>query len=110
MERKMSSVEALLAHQHLVDLAEEHARLGALDDAVVVGGGERDDLRDAEVGERGRVGALPLGGIPERADTDDEALARHETGDRLDRADRAGVREADGDPGEVVGRQLIGLG
>ena len=45
-------VEVVLAEEQLVDLAQEQAGLGALDDAVVVGGGEGDDLRDAEVGER----------------------------------------------------------
>ena len=51
-------VEAVAAEQQLLHLLEEQPRLGALDDAVVVGGGERDDLRHAEVGERRRVGAV----------------------------------------------------
>ena len=42
-------VEAVLADEALVHGLEEHARLGALDDAVVVGGGDRDDLADAEL-------------------------------------------------------------
>ena len=51
-------VEVVVAHQQLVDPLEEQARLGALDDAVVVGRGDGHDLRQAEVGERGGVGAL----------------------------------------------------
>jgi hypothetical protein len=38
---------------------------------------------------------------------DDEALAGHEARHRLDRADGAGVGEADGGAGEVVGRELV---
>ena len=91
-----------------MDPLEEQARLGALDDAVVVGGGDRDDLRHAEVGERRGVGALELGRVVERADADDDALARHEPGHRLDGADRARVGEADGGAGEVVGGELVG--
>ena len=47
-------VEAVGAEQQLLDPLEEQARLGALDDAVVVGRADRDDLRHAEVGERDR--------------------------------------------------------
>ena len=80
--------------QQLVDLLEEQARLGALDDAVVVGGGDRHHLRHAEVGERLGIGALVLGRVVEAADADDDALARHQPGHRLDGADGARVGEA----------------
>ena len=53
-------VEVVLAEQQLVHAAEELAALGALDDAVVVGARERDDLADADLGERLRIGALVL--------------------------------------------------
>ena len=59
-------VEVVLAEQELVDAAEELAALGALDDAVVVGARERDDLADADLGERLRVGALVLGRVADR--------------------------------------------
>ena len=48
-------VEPVRAEQQLLDSLEEQPRLGALDDAVVVGGADRDDLGHAEVGERDRV-------------------------------------------------------
>ena len=101
-------VEAVLAHEELVDALEEHARLGALDDAVVVGRGDGHHLRQAEVGESRGVGAGVGGGVVERADADDEALARHEAGHRLHGADGARVGERHGDAGEVVGGQLVG--
>ena len=69
-------VEAVGAEQELLDALEEQPRLRALDDAVVVGGADRDDLRHAELGERDRVGGLPLRGVVEAADADDHALAR----------------------------------
>ncbi len=100
-------VEVVRAHQQLVHPLEEQARLGALDDAVVVGRRDGDDLRHAEGGQRGGVGTLELGGEAERADADDRALARHQPRHRLHGADRARVGEADGDPGEVVGGQLV---
>ena len=91
-----------------MDALEEQPRLGALDDAVVVGGADRDDLRDAEVGERDRVGRLPLRRVVEAADADDEALAGHQAGHRLLRADRARVGEGHGRAGEVVRAELVG--
>ena len=44
----------MLADKQLVDVLEEQPRLRTLDDAVVVGRGERDDLADAELGDDGR--------------------------------------------------------
>ena len=58
-------VEVVGAEEQLLDPLQEQARLGALDDAVVVGGADRDDLRHAEVGQRDRVGRLPLGRVVE---------------------------------------------
>jgi len=46
-------VELVLAEQELVDAPEELAALGAGDDAVVVGVGERGDLAHRELRERG---------------------------------------------------------
>ena len=51
-------VEAVLAPEALVDVAQEQPGLRTLDDAVVVGRGERDHLADAQLGERARVGGL----------------------------------------------------
>ena len=101
-------VEAVGPEQQLLDPLEEQARLGALDDAVVVGRGDGDDLGGAEVGQHHRVGAAPLGREVDGADAHDHALARHEPGHRLLGADGAGVGEGDGGAGEVVDGQLVG--
>ena len=73
---KMLVVEVVAAEQQIVHRGEELAALGALDDAVVVRARERDDLADADLGERLRVGAFVLGRVGDRADADDDALAR----------------------------------
>ncbi len=100
-------VEVVGPEQQLVHPLQEQPRLGALDDAVVVGRRDRDDLRQAEVGQRVGVGGLVLRRVVDRADTHDEALAGHEPRHRLHGADGSGVGQADGDTGEVVGRELV---
>ena len=84
-------VEAVLTDEQLVHVLEVRARLRALDDTVVVGRGERDDLADAEVGDGARVGGLELGGQVDGADPEDRGLARHQARHRVDGPDRAGV-------------------
>ena len=79
-------VEAVGAGQQRGHPGQEEAGLGALDDAVVVGGGEGDHLAQAQLGQHARVGRLEAGRVPERADADDGALAGHEAGHRLHRA------------------------
>ena len=100
-------VEAVLALQQLLDAAQEGARLGALDDPVVVGRGQRHHLRDAERPQplRGRV--RPLGRVGDRAGGDDRALALHQPRHRGDGADPAGVGERDVRALEVVRGQLV---
>ena len=100
-------VEPVRAEEQLLDPLEEESRLGPLDDPVVVGRADRDDLGDPEVGERDGIGGLPLRGVVEAAHADDEALAGHEARHRLLRADRARVREAHRGADEVVGAELV---
>ena len=71
--------------------AQEVAGLRALDDAVVVGGGERDQLADAQLGDAFLAGALELGRVLHRADADDRALTAHQPRHRVHGADRARV-------------------
>ena len=97
-------VEAVVAEQQVVDPPQELAALGAGDDAVVVGVRERGDLAHAELGEGRGVGALVLRRVADRADADDEALARHQPRDRVDGADHARVGDRARGAGEVVGR------
>ena len=103
-------VEVVLTEQQFVHLLEEHARFGALNDAVVIGRGERDHLRHAEFGQLRRVGGLELGWEGDAADPDDQTLARHQPRYRLECADRARVGEAHGRAAEVVDAQLAVAG
>jgi len=52
-------VEVVFADQQAVNGPQEFAGLGALDDAMVVGAGDGDDLGDAQIGHGARVGSLP---------------------------------------------------
>ena len=99
-------VEAVLALQQLLDAAQEGARLGALDHAVVVGRGQRHRLRDAELAQPLGGGVGPLRRVGDRAGGDDRALALHQAGDRGDRADAARVGQRDVGALEVVGGEL----
>ena len=71
-------VEAVLAREALGHVREEQPRLRTLDDAVVVGGGQRDHGAHADLGQAAAVGGLELGRVPERTHADDGALARHQ--------------------------------
>ena len=96
-------VELVLPEQQLVDAPQELPALGAGDDPVVVGVGERGHLAHRELRQCGGVGALELGGVPDAADADDEALAGHQAGHRVHRADHARVGDGRRGTGEVVG-------
>src|SRR5919198_1421294 len=96
-------VEAVGALEELVDPAQERARLGALDDAVVVGARHGHDLLHAELAEPLRLHRAEAGWIADRPGGDDRALAGHEAWHRRDRAEPAGV-------GERHVRALVGVG
>ncbi len=93
-----------------MDPGEELTGFGALDDPVVVGAGQGDDLADGHVGQRVRAGALELGGVFERADADDRGLSGHQPRHGVVRADPTGVGQRDGRPGIVFGDQFAGAG
>ena len=96
----------MLAGEALGHVFQEQSGLGPLDDPMVVGRGERQHLAHAEFGERSRIGGFETSGPAERADAEDRALTRHETRDRLHRAERAGVRERHGGTDEVIGAKV----
>ena len=100
-------VEAILALQQLVDPAQERARLGALDHAVVVGARHRHHLGDAELPELGRVDLREPGRVADRSRGDDRALARHQPRHRSDGADAARVGERDVGALVALGRQRV---
>ena len=103
-------VEAVLAEQQGVQPGQVLAGLGALDDPVVIGRGQRHDLGDAHVAEPVGIGALELWRVLHRADADDRALALHQARHRVVGADGAGVGQGDGGAGEVLERELAGPG
>ncbi len=100
-------VEGVLALQELLDPAQEGARLRPLDHPVVVGGGQRHHLGDAELAQPFRRGVQPLGRVGDRAGGDDRALAAEQARDRGHRADAAGIGERDVGAEEVVGGELV---
>ena len=103
-------VEVLLAQEQAVNELEELAGAGTLDDAVIIGRGQRQDLRDRQSVDRLLAGALVLGRVRECADTDDAALSLRQARNRVDSADAAGVRQRDGGAGEVVSGELAFAG
>src|SRR4029450_7651636 len=98
------------AEEQLVNDAQEVAALRALDDPVVVGAGQREDLADGVAGDRLAAGALPFSGVLERADADDRALTLHESRHGVVRADGARVGQADRRPLEVLDGELVAAG
>jgi len=84
-------VEPVLAGQALGHVGEEQARLGPLDDAVVIGRGDGHHLAEAELGDHAWVGGLEAGGVRERPDADDRPLAGHEARHRLGRPSVPGL-------------------
>ena len=103
------AVEVVLAQQQPVHPGQELAALGPLDDPVVVGRGQGDDLADAHAGQGVGVGALVLGRVVDGADADDRRLAGHQAGDRQHGADGARVGDGQGGVGEVLHGQLVRL-
>ena len=100
-------VEAVLTQQQFVHPLQEQTALGTLNDAVVVGGRDGDDLGDTQRGQRTLVGALELGRIIDGTDAHDDALSGHQTRDTLHGADGSRIREADGRTLEVRDLQLV---
>ena len=86
--------------------AQEIAGLRALNDAVVVGRRERDELADAQLRDAFLARALELGRVLHRADADDRALPAHQPGHRVHRADGARIGQRNRHAAEVFGGQL----
>ena len=88
------AVEVTVTLQEHLDLAQEGAALGPLDDPVVVGARDRHHLADAEVCNRCRVDMLEARRQRDRARCDDRSLADHQARHRGDRPEAARVCEA----------------
>ena len=89
-----------------MDRAQEIPGLRALDDAVVVGRGQGDQLADAQLGDALLAGALELCRVFHRAHGDDGALAGHQPRHRVHGADGSGVGQRNRHAGKVFGGQL----
>ena len=96
-------VEAVLALQVGLDHLQELARLGALDDAMVVGRRHRHHLLGADR----RADAPEAGRVADRAGGDDRALAAHQPRHGGDRPDPARVGEREVRALQVVRGQLV---
>src|SRR5262245_16392133 len=89
-------VKIVFAEQQLVNVGEKQPRFSALNDAVIVGAGDREDLADAEL-RQGFVGHRGVfGRIFDRARRDDRALTGHQSRGGRRRADRSRVGERNG--------------
>ena len=100
-------VEPVGTHDELSHPGQEQAGFGALNDAMVVRGGERHDLAQTQLGQHAGVRRLEAGGIAERPDADDGALARHQTRHGLHRAQRPRVGQRHCRPREVVRADFV---
>src|SRR5271166_3018367 len=103
-------VPKAVRQQHFVDGAQEVAGLRALDDAVVVGRRQGDQLADTQFGDALLAGALELGGVLHRADADDGALAGHQPRHRVHGADGARVGQRNRHAGKIFGGELAVAG
>ena len=101
-------VESVLAQKQLVQLLQEQARLGPLDDPVVIGRSDGDDLGDAELSNELGIRRSILGRVANGPDSDDCSLPRHQPRHRLKGSDRARVGEGDRRSHHVVDSQLVG--
>ena len=84
-------VEAVAPGQHLLELRQEQPALRPLDDSVVVGAGDPEDLPHPEFRQGRRIRSLEFGGVVDAAGGDDEPLALHQARDRELRPDRPGI-------------------
>jgi hypothetical protein len=98
-------VEAVASRELGVHEGQETARRRALDDAVVVGGGEVHRLADAEGGQALGGDAAEFRRVFGGTHADDEALADHEARHGHGGTERAWVGQRDGCALEVGGRQ-----
>ena len=103
-------VELAVALEELLDLGQEHAGFGALDDAVIVSAGDAHHLADAQRGAGFGGDALVAGRVIDGAGGDDGSLAGHEAGHGGDGADGAGIGEGDGGRLEIGRGQLVRAG
>jgi len=89
-----SLIKPFLSLEEGIQVPEKHPGLRAMDDPVIVGARDRDDLRAGDLANR------PRG--------DDRALALHEARYGRDGAEGAGIGQLDSAARKVVGHQAVG--
>ena len=89
---------------------QELAGLRTLDDAVVVGRGDGDELANTHLAEAVDGRALELGRVIHRTNADDRALAVGQTRHGVAGTDATRVGQGDGHALEVIHRQLADAG
>ena len=97
----------MFSSQTFCDELQEQSRLGALNDAVVVGRGEGHDFTNAELGESARISSFESRGPIERTHAKNCPLTRHESRYRLNGSQRAWIGERHGCSHEVVGTKSV---
>ena len=103
-------VKVLFAIEERLHRAEEQAGFGALNDAVIVGAGDRHHLADTERSDHVGRGAAIFGRVIHCADGDDCALSGDEARHGSHGADGAGVRQRDAGALEIGDAQFAGAG
>ena len=73
------------AEQDFFHGGEKLTRYRTLDDPMIIGGGQRQNLRDPEIIQPLRVGAGVLRWVANRANPDDRALTVHQARHRVNR-------------------------
>src|SRR5579883_922050 len=86
-------VKIILAEQQLMDASEHGSRFCSLDDTVIVGIGDLNDLAYTKLRKRLRRHRLVFGRILDGAGGNDHRLPSHEPWHRTDSADRPWVGE-----------------
>ena len=101
-------VEILLPEQQLVDDPQEFSGLGALDNAVIIGGCERGDLGDSEVVDMEQGSSLELRRVVDAPDPQNHSLPIHQARYGMVGSDTAGIGDGDGCPGEISHGEVAG--
>ena len=103
-------VPEIVREQQQMDGPQEVPGFRALNDSVVVGRGQGDQLADAQCSDPLFAGSLELGRVFHGADADDRALAVHQPRHRVHGADSSRVRQRNRDPGEVLSGEFAVAG
>ena len=101
--RKDVFVKSVFTDEEAMNNLEELTRAGALNHTVVIRRRQRDGFRDSEVKEDLFGRSLEFGGVIESTSADDAPLTAHQSRNRVNRADTAGVCERHGVASEIVG-------